>query len=145
MLFDVMDEINEHRRERCIESVHVSVCKEEETVNDQEGRKVSDHGRCPWCGMAWHWDAQDISVRRRGQKGKRNVQASDIELSSSVYRPRLLRMKPPVPVQTGILCTTSPGARSIALRSLYFVNISTASGPVLFGSGDGRVVVLNPA
>ena len=71
MLFDVMDEINEHRRERCIESVHVSVCKEEETVNDQEGRKVSDHGRCPWCGMAWHWDTQDISVRRRGQQGKK--------------------------------------------------------------------------
>ena len=52
MLVNVANEINEERRERCNELVHVPVCKEEETVNDEEGRKVSDHGRCPWYSIA---------------------------------------------------------------------------------------------
>ena len=69
MLIDVADEIHERRREWRKEFVHVPVCQEEETVNDQEGRKVSDHGRCPWCGVAWRWNAQDISVCRRVQEG----------------------------------------------------------------------------
>ena len=52
-----------------VDKFNAQSCKEEETVNDQEGRKVSDHGRCPWCGLAWSWNAQDISVCRRVQEG----------------------------------------------------------------------------
>ena len=52
MFVNVVDEINEERCERCNELVHVPVCKEEETVNDEEGRKVSDHGCCPWYSIA---------------------------------------------------------------------------------------------
>ena len=52
MFINVADEINEYRRKGCKEFVHVSVCKEEETVNDEEGRKIFDHGRCPWYSIA---------------------------------------------------------------------------------------------
>jgi hypothetical protein len=52
MLVNVADEINEHRRDRRMELVHVPVCEKEETMNDEEGRKVSDHGRCPWHSIA---------------------------------------------------------------------------------------------
>ena len=47
MLVNVANEINEERRERCNELVHVPVCKEEETVNDEEGKypiTVAAHG-----------------------------------------------------------------------------------------------------
>ena len=66
MFINVADEINEYRREGCKEFVHVSVCKEEETVNDEEGRKIFNHGRCPWHSIARYWNAQDISVCHRG-------------------------------------------------------------------------------
>lgn len=51
MLVDVANEINELRCERYMESEHVSACKEKEPVNEQEGRVVSDHSRCPWCSV----------------------------------------------------------------------------------------------
>lgn len=54
MLVDVTDEINELRRKRYMELVDVSMCKEEETMNDQGGWKVPYHGRCPRCSIAWH-------------------------------------------------------------------------------------------
>ena len=52
MFVNVADEINEQGRERCTELVHISVGNEEETVNEEEGRKISDHGRCPWYSIA---------------------------------------------------------------------------------------------
>ena len=66
MFVNVADKINEQHRERCIKLVHVSVCKEEETMNDEEGRKVFNHGRCPWHCIARYWNTQDISMCRRG-------------------------------------------------------------------------------
>ena len=53
MIVDVTDEIDELRRERYMKFVHISVCKEKETVNDEEGRKVSYGCRCPWCNKSW--------------------------------------------------------------------------------------------
>ena len=51
-LVNVTDEIGDQRRKRYSEALQVSTCEEKEAVNDQKGRQMSDHGRCPWYSVA---------------------------------------------------------------------------------------------
>ena len=40
-------------------------------MNDQEGREMSDHGRCPWYSIAWHWNTRDVGVSSKVEGNKR--------------------------------------------------------------------------
>jgi len=54
LLVNVANKVDEQGRERYSEMLQVATCEEEEAVDDQKRRKVSDHGRCPWYSVAWH-------------------------------------------------------------------------------------------